>query len=61
MDELKTLLENVPRSYQAFVDVMMRKAKKNKENTQKLTDYIKSHPEARSDDIIEFSIDNLQM
>jgi len=53
-DELKDLLENVSDSYYDFVFGVCHAVKCRADGAQLMIDYIKAHPEAKSDDIIDW-------
>lgn len=54
MGELRTLLEKVSDSYDDFVEGMMVYLKDDPENREKVTEYIQSNPDAKTDDILEY-------
>ena len=53
-DELKDLLENVSDSYFDFVFGVCHLAKCRADGARLVIDYIKKHPDAKSDDIIDW-------
>ena len=53
-DELKNLLENVSDSYCDFVFGVCHLVKCRADGAQLVIDYIKAHPDAKSDDIIDW-------
>lgn len=59
MEELKILLINVSDSYYDFVTGMLDVAKKSEYRKNKLIDYIKSNPKAKTSDIIRYTMDDL--
>ena len=52
MEELKELLENVSDTYEDFVMGILADTKDD-DKRAKITEYIKSNPDAKTDDIIE--------
>ena len=60
MDELKALLENVSDSYDDFVRGIMAEVKNYPEKLDELVEYIRSHSEANSSDIGEWTAINIQ-
>lgn len=54
MDELLNKLNNVPDSYAGFVMGVLTYAKKKTERLNKVLEYMNNHPDAKSDDILEF-------
>ena len=54
MEELTTLLNNIEDSYFDFVSAMLHYAKKKPERLDNLINYIKTHPTAKSSDVIIF-------
>ncbi len=57
MNELKDLLENVEDSYHSFTTAMLHYAGKNSSRRDKLIDFIKTNPNAKSSDIVRFVSD----
>ena len=53
MEELTELLENVSDSYYDFVFGVCHAVKCRVDGAQLMIDYIKAHPDAKSDDIID--------
>ena len=53
MEELKELLKNVSDSYYDFVVGICRYVRNVDNGDQMMIDFIKEHPKAKSDDIIE--------
>ena len=58
MDELKDLLENVSDTYYDFVFGVCHLVKCREDGAQLMIDYIKEHPNAKSDDIIDWLEEN---
>jgi len=56
MDELLNKLNNVPDSYAGFVMGVLTYAKKKTERLNKALEYMNNHPDAKSDDILEFIV-----
>jgi len=59
MEELKKALESVSDCYDDFVRGMIIIIKKKEELAEKIIDYIKENPEAKTDDVIEY-LDSLR-
>ena len=58
MEELRTMLKNVPDSYEDFVIGMMNYASFSEERKQKLADYLEKNPGADTSSIIRFVSDS---
>lgn len=58
-DELKDALRNVPDSYEDFVKGSFASVKGNEEHQKKLLQYLKSNPEAQTDDVIDYIFDEV--
>ena len=54
MEELKKALENVSDSYSDFVNGIMNLLEEDEEQTEKMIQYIKDNPEAKTDDCLDF-------
>lgn len=54
MNELEKLLKSVSDSYDDFVGAMITYLKDDEENQKKVIEYIKSNPDKRTDDILEY-------
>lgn len=59
LDELKRLLENVPDSYQDFVDAGLSEAENNDEFADKVISYINANPSASTSEIIRFETETI--
>ena len=59
MEELIKLLKKVPDKYEDFVAGIKCMVKDDEENMQKVIDFIKEDPTRRSDDIIEYLVEEL--
>lgn len=59
MEELKRLLINVSDSYYDFVISLMDEARKSDYRLNGLINFIKTHPEAKTSDIIKYTVDDL--
>ena len=54
MDELRALLLQVEDTYEDFVTAMLYDAGKDASKKERLISYIKDHPTAHTDDILEY-------
>ena len=60
MDEqVKKALQNVPDSYDDFVNFYFKNLRGNEEKQKKLLDYLKNNPDAQTDDVMEYADDVL--
>ena len=59
MEELKNALESVPDCYDDFVKGTIIIIKKRKELAEKVIEFIKENPDAKTDDVIEY-LDSLR-
>lgn len=58
-DELKDALRNVSDSYEDFVKGSFASVKGSAENQKKLLQYLKSNPDAKTDDVIDYIYDEV--
>ena len=61
MEELIKLLKQVPDTYEDFVASVKCMVKDDEENMQKVIDFIKEDPARRSDDILDYLVDELEI
>ena len=61
LEKLETLLKNVSDTYEDFVECTVYLAKKDSTLLDELLLYIDEHPEAKSSEIIEFSVADLKI
>ena len=54
MDDLMELLENVPDKYDDFISGMRCFLKNDEANQKKMIEYLKAHPESKSDDVLDY-------
>ena len=59
MNELKTLLINVPDSYYDFVTGIMAVARKSKDNENQILKYLQDNPAALSSDVVLYVSDHV--
>ena len=59
IDELRELVENIPDTYPDFVNAMCRDSQEVENGVEHLIDFIKSHPDATSSDVIDEMSDML--
>lgn len=57
-EEFRKILENVPRSYDDFVNGQLHRVT-NDEDRQKMSDFIRDNPEANSGDVLRFYLNNI--
>lgn len=61
MSELRELLINVPDSYYDFVEGLLDEAKKSKQRELGLIRFLKTHPQAKTSDVLKFLVDDLSL
>ena len=57
LQELKTLLKNVPDSYSFFADGLYNDTRDDKRLIKPISDFIKNNPHANSSDVLEYCLD----
>ena len=58
-EELKTILENVPRSYPDFVEGGLDLGDEYPEYPEKLVDFLRSNPDADASDVVKFETEQI--
>lgn len=57
MEELTALLVNIEDSYYDFISAIVHYSEKNQSRLEAVLEFIKSHPEAKSSDVVKFVSD----